>query len=79
MKRAIIVVIDSMGVGAMPDHKDYNDVAECNTLGNVAKAVNGLNIPNLQKMGLGNIIDCDHQFLQFSKCDNIIFRPISTV
>ena len=57
MKRAIIIVIDSMGVGAMPDHKNYNDVAECNTLGNVARFVNGLNIPNLQKMGLGNIIE----------------------
>ena len=57
MKRAIILVIDSMGCGAMPDCADYNDIPECNTLCNVAKANDGLNIPNMQKMGLGNIID----------------------
>lgn len=55
MKRAIILVIDSMGCGAMPDCADYNDIPECNTLCNVAKANNGLNIPNMQKMGIGNI------------------------
>jgi phosphopentomutase len=49
MKRAIIVVIDSMGVGAMPDAPEYNDVLECNTLCNVANFCGGLNIPNLQK------------------------------
>ena len=35
MKRAIIIVIDSMGIGAMPDCKDFNDTPECNTLRNV--------------------------------------------
>lgn len=55
MKRAIVVVIDSMGCGAMADCRDYNDVPECNTLCNVAKAVGGLNVPNFQKMGLGNM------------------------
>lgn len=58
MKRAIIVVIDSMGIGAMPDCKDYNDVPECNTLKNVAKSCGGLNLPNMQKLGLGNIQPC---------------------
>ena len=58
MKRAIIIVIDSMGVGAMPDCKEYNDVFECNTLKNVAQFCGGLNLPNLQKLGLGNIQEC---------------------
>lgn len=58
MKRAIIIVIDSMGVGAMPDYKEYNDVKECNTLKNVAHKCGGLNLPNLQKLGLGNIQEC---------------------
>lgn len=58
MKRAIIVVIDSMGIGAMPDCKEYNDVYECNTLKNVAQFCGGLNMPNLQKLGLGNIQEC---------------------
>ena len=58
MKRAIIIVIDSLGVGAMPDCKEYNDVYECNTLKNVAEFCSGLNLPNMQKLGLGNIQDC---------------------
>ena len=55
MKRAIVIVIDSMGCGAMSDCREYNDIPECNTLCNVAKAVGGLNVPTLEKMGLGNL------------------------
>lgn len=55
MKRAIILVIDSMGCGAMSDCAEYNDIPECNTLCNVAKVNGGLNIPNMQKMGIGNL------------------------
>lgn len=55
VKRAIIVVIDSMGIGAMPDCKEYNDVCECNTLKNVADFCGGLKLPNMEKLGLGNI------------------------
>ena len=55
MKRAIVIVIDSMGCGAMPDCREYGDIPECNTLCNVAKAVGGLNAPNFFKMGLGNL------------------------
>jgi len=55
MKRAIIIVVDSMGVGAMPDCKEYNDVFNCNTLKNVAEFNQGLNLPNMQKLGLGNL------------------------
>jgi len=57
MKRAIVVVIDSMGCGAMPDAAEFKDLPTCNTLGHVAEANGGLNVPNLEKMGLGNIID----------------------
>ncbi len=55
MKRAIVIVIDSMGIGAMKDCEDYGDTLECNTLCNVAKAVNGLNAPYFYKLGLGNL------------------------
>lgn len=54
-KRAIIIVIDSMGIGAMPDCREYKDVYECNTLKNVAEFCGGLKLPNLEKLGLGNI------------------------
>ncbi len=55
-RRAFIVVIDALGIGALPDHADYNDPPECNTLGNVAMACGGLHLPNLGRLGLGNII-----------------------
>ena len=56
-KRAIVMVIDSMGTGAMPDCKDFDDSPKCNTLKNVCEFNNGLNVPNMEKMGLGNIQD----------------------
>lgn len=57
MTRAIVIVIDSMGIGAMPDCKDFGDVPECNTLRNVCKFNNGLNVPNMEQMGLGLLGD----------------------
>ena len=57
MKRAIVIVIDSMGCGAMPDAAEFKDLPTCNTLAHVAEANGGLNVPNLEKMGFGNIID----------------------
>ena len=56
-KRAIIMVIDSMGIGAMSDCKEFNDIPECNTLKHVCEFNNGLSLPNMEKMGLGNIQD----------------------
>ncbi len=56
-KRAIVVVVDSMGCGALPDAIEYDDELSCNTLANLANATNGLNVPNLEAMGFGNIID----------------------
>lgn len=55
MKRAIIVVIDSMGIGAMPDCESFGDIKECNTLANVCRSNGGLKLPVMEKMGLGNI------------------------
>ena len=54
MKRAILVVLDSVGIGEMPDAADYGDVGS-NTLGNIAKKVQGMDLPNLEALGLGNI------------------------
>ena len=58
-KRAIIIVIDSMGCGAMPDYADFGDVAECNTLKNVAHFNKGLDVPVLEAMGIGNLGEYD--------------------
>jgi phosphopentomutase len=54
MKRAIIVMMDSCGVGAAPDATEYGDDGS-DTLGHVAAAVGGLDLPNLQSAGLGNL------------------------
>lgn len=55
MSRAVIVVLDGVGVGELPDAEAYGD-AGSNTLSNLARAVGGLHLPNLQKLGLGNVV-----------------------
>jgi len=54
MKRAAIIILDGVGIGAAPDAAAYGDKGS-DTLGNVARAVKGLKLPNLEKLGLGNI------------------------
>ncbi|MCF8008760.1 MAG: phosphopentomutase [Halanaerobiales bacterium] len=54
LNRVILVILDSVGIGALPDADNYGDKGS-NTLVNTAKAVNGLNLPNLEKLGLGKI------------------------
>ncbi len=56
-KRAIMIVIDSMGCGAIEDAEEYGDDLSCNTIVNLANATGGLCVPNLEKLGLGNIVD----------------------
>ncbi|MGD1821012.1 MAG: phosphopentomutase [Pleomorphochaeta sp.] len=53
-KRIFTIVIDSLGVGAMPDSKEYGDVG-VNTLSHISESVDSFKIPNLQKLGLANI------------------------
>lgn len=48
-----VIVLDSVGIGEAPDAHDFGDFG-VNTLGNISKSI-GLNTPNLEKMGLGNI------------------------
>ena len=54
MKRCFLVVIDSLGVGEAPDAKEYGDKG-VNTLGNVAKHVQGVDLPTFDKLGFGKI------------------------
>lgn len=53
-KRAILIILDSVGIGAVEDSCLYGDEA-CNTLKHICEAVGGLQIPNLQALGLGNL------------------------
>jgi phosphopentomutase len=50
----IILILDGVGIGELPDAAAYNDEGS-NTLCNMAEAYGGLDLPNLQKLGLGNI------------------------
>jgi len=52
--RAIIIILDSCGIGALPDAPQYGDEGS-NTIVNTANAVGGLLLPHLQRLGLGNI------------------------
>ena len=54
MKRSIIIVLDSAGIGELPDACKYGDEGS-NTLGNISDRIAGFSLPNMQKLGLGNI------------------------
>ena len=54
-RRAFIVVLDAVGAGELPDAAAWGDEGS-NTLGHVAEAVGGLRLPNLQALGLGNVL-----------------------
>ena len=55
VRRAFVIVIDACGAGELPDSADYGD-AGTNTLGHVAEAAGGLDLPVLTALGLGNIM-----------------------
>ena len=54
MPRACVIVLDAVGAGELPDAAEFGDEGS-NTLGNVARAVGGLDLPTLEALGLGNI------------------------
>ncbi|HKU68489.1 MAG TPA: phosphopentomutase [Candidatus Baltobacteraceae bacterium] len=57
MTRFVTIVLDSGGVGALPDADVYGDAPGANTLGNVAHRVGGLHLPNFERLGLGALTD----------------------
>lgn len=54
INRAIVIVLDSVGMGWLPDAADFGDEG-ANTLVHIAEHMNGLSLPHLQRLGLGNI------------------------
>ena len=74
MKRAILIVLDSVGVGELKDAKSYGDEGS-HTLDNVYKTCNGLKINELEKLGIGNIEGvkapkkCDNAIGAFGRCE----------
>jgi len=53
--RFVTIVLDSGGIGALPDFSSYGDAAGANTLANVAKRVGGLRLPHFESLGLGHL------------------------
>lgn len=57
MSRVVILVIDSGGVGALPDAASFGDGPQVNTIGNTIRALGGLHIPMLNRLGLGALLN----------------------
>lgn len=75
-KRIFLIVIDSVGVGEMPDAKKFGDEGS-NTIGNLAKATGGVHLPLLESFGYGNLTDIlgvkpvEHPRANVTKCAEI--------
>lgn len=67
VNRVALIVLDSVGIGELPDAHEYNDEGS-NTLGNIAKTLKGFELPNLEKLGLGHIEGVN----EFKKVENPI-------
>ena len=59
INRVILFVLDSVGIGALPDAEKFGDF-DVNTLGNIAKSTDDFKIPNLLSLGLGHIDGIDY-------------------
>lgn len=55
LRRCVVLVLDGLGVGALPDAGRYGDEGSA-TLQNTARAVGGIRLPTLQRLGLGNVV-----------------------
>ncbi|GAE43387.1 phosphopentomutase [Mesobacillus boroniphilus JCM 21738] len=53
-KRVFLIVMDSVGIGEAPDAEKFGDKGS-HTLGHIGEKMNGLNMPNMGKLGLSNI------------------------
>ena len=58
VNRVVIIVLDSVGCGDAPDESQYSDSGS-NTLSNTSKAVNGLDLPHLGSLGIGNLTNIE--------------------
>ena len=74
--RVILIVLDSVGAGELPDASLYGD-AGSNTIGNISKVIGGISLPNMEKLGYGlidgieGINKCDKANGAFGKCSEM--------
>ncbi len=75
-KRVVLIVMDSVGIGQLPDAQKFGDDG-VNTLGNIIKAYDDIEIPNLTKLGIGNVDgfeqvkEIDSPIGAFGKCAEV--------
>ena len=75
-RKVVLVVLDSVGIGELPDAELYGDKGS-NTLGNIAKNVKGFSIPNLEALGIGsiegveNLIKCENPEGIYGRCSEL--------
>ncbi len=75
-RKVVLVVLDSVGIGELPDAELYGDKGS-NTLGNIAKHVKGFSIPNLEALGIGsiegveNLIKCENPEGIYGRCSEL--------
>ncbi len=55
MARCLVIVLDSGGIGALPDAAGYGDAPGANTIANASERAGGLRLPNFERLGLGNL------------------------
>lgn len=58
-QKITVIVLDSVGIGELPDAAQYGD-AGSHTLGHIVQKVEGLALPNMRRLGLGNIAPLSH-------------------
>ncbi|WP_346889148.1 phosphopentomutase [Clostridium sp. UBA1056] len=75
-RKVVLVVLDSVGIGELPDAELYGDKGS-NTLDNIAKNVKGFSIPNLEALGIGsiegveNLIKCENPEGIYGRCSEL--------
>ncbi len=67
MGKAIVIVLDGVGIGNAPDAKQYNDEG-ANTLGNIALKLGGIELTNLEKLGLGRLVNLNSNNCEIIGC-----------
>ncbi len=69
VNRVVLVILDSVGIGELPDAQEYGDEGS-NTVGNIVKTCGKLNIPNMCRLGFGKIKGVDYADVPASICGN---------
>ncbi|HEX2925522.1 MAG TPA: phosphopentomutase [Ruminiclostridium sp.] len=59
INRVILIVLDSVGIGELPDAAEYGDTGS-NTMGNISRVCGGIDLPNLSRLGIGKIDGIDY-------------------